>query len=250
MLKALLVDDEQKSRLGLQKLLSNYCPNVEVLGMAASVDEAMVQLIKEKDINLVFLDIEMPGKSGFELIKAFEKPPFRVIFTTAYDQYAVKAIRMSALDYLLKPIHIQELISAVNKAEQHFHNQLYAESYSHLLQNLKNPNQPNPKIALPTQDGLIFLTVDQIVRCEADGNYTKIVYSESKQILASRKLKEFENMLESYNFFRVHHSHLINLSYLQAYKKGEGGTAVMLDGSEIAISRRKKDSFLERLNKI
>ncbi len=250
MLHAILVEDEQKSRLGLLKLLESYCPNVKVVGMAASVDEALVLLREHTDVKLVFLDIEMPGKSGFELLEAFERPPFQVIFTTAYDQYALKAIRMCALDYLLKPIHIKELIASVGKAEKHFQHEVYAESYQQLLFNLKNPNSPNPRIALPTHDGLVFLTVDQIARCEADGNYTKIVYSEHKEILASRKLKEFENMLASYNFFRVHHSHLINLSYLSAYKKGDGGIAVMVDGSEIPISRRKKDEFLDRLNKI
>jgi two-component system LytT family response regulator len=160
MLKALIVDDEQKSRLALEKLLSTYCPNVEVADQAASVDEALAALQQNPEIQLVFLDIEMPGKSGFELLESYESPQFRVIFTTAYDQYALKAIRLSALDYLLKPIHIKELILAVNKAAQHFQSETYAKSYHQLIHHLRNPNQPNPKIALPTNDGLIFLTVD------------------------------------------------------------------------------------------
>lgn len=250
MLKALLVDDEQKSRLGLQKLLSSYCPNVNVVAQASSVDEALQVLQQDPEIQLVFLDIEMPGKSGFELLESYETPQFRVIFTTAYDQYALKAIRMSALDYLLKPIHIKELIMAVNKAEQHFQSENYAKSYHQLVNHLRNPNQPNPKIAIPTNDGLVFLTVDQIIRCQADGNYTHIVSTQKKDILASRKLREFEGMLESYNFYRVHNSHLINLAYLAEYKKADGGVAVMSDGSEIAISRRKKDGFLNKLNRI
>lgn len=250
MLKALLVDDEQKSCLALQKLLTSYCPNVDVFAQASNVDDALAILQQNPDIQLVFLDIEMPGKSGFELLESYESPEFRVIFTTAYDQYALKAIRLSALDYLLKPIHIKELIKAVNKAEQHFQSETYAKSYHQLIHHIKNPNQPNPKIALPTNEGLIFITVDQIIRCQAEGNYTKIVYSQSQEILASRKLREFESMLESYNFFRIHHSHLINLSYLSEYKRGDGGVAIMVDGSEISISRRKKDEFLEKLNRI
>jgi len=230
--------------------LSNYCPNVEIVDQASHVDEALVALQQNPEIQLVFLDIEMPGKSGFELLNAYDSPQFRVIFTTAYDQYALKAIRLSALDYLLKPIHIKELILAVNKAEQHFQSESYAKSYHQLIQHIRNPNQPNPKIALPTNDGLIFLTVDQIVRCQADGNYTKIVYNQTKEILTSRKLKEFEGMLEGYNFCRVHNSHLINLSYLSEYKRGEGGTAIMADGSKITISRRRKDDFLSKLNRI
>jgi two-component system LytT family response regulator len=231
-------------------LLSNYCPNVEVISQAQGVDEALAALEEHPEIQLVFLDIEIPGKSGFELLESYESPEFRVIFTTAYDQYALQAIHLSALDYLLKPIHIKELIAAVNKAEQHFQSEMYAKSYHQLIHHLRNPNQLNPRIALPTNDGLIFLTVDQIIRCQAEGNYTQIVYNETKAILASRKLKEFENILEPYNFFRVHHSHLINLSHLTEYKRGDGGIAVMADGSEITISRRKRDEFLEKLNRI
>jgi two-component system LytT family response regulator len=250
MLKALIVDDEQRSRLTLEKMLSNYCPNVEVVDQASHVDEALEKLQQYPEIQLVFLDIEMPGKSGFELLNTYENPHFQVIFTTAYDQFALKAIRLSALDYLLKPINIKELIAAVNKAEKYFQSEAYAQSYHQLIQHLRNPNKPNPKIGLPTNDGLIFLTVDQIIRCQAEGNYTKIVYNESREILASRKLREFEAMLESYNFCRVHNSHLINLSHIMEYKRGDGGIAIMGDGSEIGISRRRKDEFLEKLNRI
>lgn len=250
MLKALLVEDEQKSRLTLQKLLTSYCPNVEVLAQATHVDEALAALQQHPGIQLVFLDIEMPGKSGFELLEAYEEPPFRVIFTTAYDQHALKAIRLSALDYLLKPIHIKDLIHAVNKAERHFESENYVKSYHQLMQHLRNPQQVNPKIALPTLEGLLFLTVDQILRCQAEGNYTKIYHKDGKESLASRKLREFESMLEDYNFFRVHNSHLINLSYLAEYKRGDGGTVIMADGSEITVSRRRKDEFLEKINRI
>lgn len=249
MIKAVIIDDIQKSRALLLQLLHQNCSNVEVVGMAASADEGHF-LILDKQPQLVFLDVEMPNGTGFDLLERFGTPSFEVIFTTAHDRYALQAIKFCALDYLLKPIDIEELVVAVDKMEQKIQSAPQQQNYAYLIENLKNNNHQDHKIGIPTQDGLEFIKVNNILYCTADRSYTFIYLKNKKSMLATRKIKEFENLLSTYEFFRVHRSHLINLNYIEKYYKGTGGYVVMSDGKALDVARRKKEEFLERLSKL
>lgn len=247
-IKAIIVDDEQHCIDALQTMLQKKCPEVTVLGGVNSVKDAR-ELILEMQPDLVFLDVEMPHQNGFELLKLFDKITFDVIFTTAYEQYALKAIKFNALDYLLKPFSVKELQDAVQKCIAHRSNQPEAPGTSPLevfLQNMKTLHQTHKKIALPTINGLVFMPVQNIVRCESTGNYTRIFFTDKKNLMVSRPLKEFEELLTDVDFFRVHNSHLINLQQMQSYIQGEGGFALMSDGTQVEISRRRKADFLKK----
>jgi two-component system LytT family response regulator len=249
MIKAVIVDDELKGRETLRTLIQKHCTGIEVLGMAESVASGVL-LIRSVTPDLVFLDIEMPGGNGFDLLDKLKDKNFEIIFTTAYSQYAIKAIRFSALDYLLKPINPEELKDAVSRVSQ-----LLAARTSNrrnvdtLLSNLKESNEPK-KLALPNTEGLAFVNLDEIIRCQADANYTGIFLTSGKKILVARTLKDYEELLSEDNFCRVHHAHLINLKHVREYIKGEGGVVLMSDGSRVEVSRRKKNEFIERLKSI
>lgn len=248
-IKAVIVDDEQHCVDALKTMLQKKFPDVTVLGGASSVQEAKV-LIDELRPDLVFLDVEMPYQNGFELLKLFDKVNFDVIFTTAYEQYALKAIKFNALDYLLKPFGISDLQDALQKysARKAVKNEQpgVVAPLEMFLQNMKTMQHSNKKIALPTLNGLVFMPVQSIVRCESTGNYTKIFFTDRKQLLVSKPLKEFEELLTDIDFFRVHNSHLINLQQMESYIQGEGGFALMSDGTQVEVSRRRKSDFLKK----
>ena len=245
MVKAIIVDDELKSRLTLQKMINIHCPGVVILELTDSVATAAVA-IEQHQPDLVFLDIEMPFENGFMLFERIPKPDFKVIFTTAYDHYAIKAIKLSALDYLLKPVDADDLIAAVSKIHPQNHLQSKIEA---LLSNLK-PKTNSAKIAVPTFNGLQMLNTGDIVKCKADESYTQISLANGSKLMVSRLLKEFEDLLTDLNFFRVHHSYLINLSHVVNYVKGNGGHVIMSDGESVEVSRRKKTELLGRLTRI
>jgi two-component system, LytTR family, response regulator len=250
-IKAIIVDDEQHCIDALQTMLQKKCPEVTVLGGVNSVREAK-ELIIELQPDVVFLDVEMPHQNGFELLKMFDKITFDVIFTTAYEQYALKAIKFNALDYLLKPFSVKELQDAIQKciSRRNAVNSGQPEAtispLEVFLQNMKTLHQTHKKIALPTINGLVFMPVQNIVRCESTGNYTRIFFTDKKNLMVSRPLKEFEELLTDVDFFRVHNSHLINLQQMQSYIQGEGGFALMSDGTQVEISRRRKADFLKK----
>lgn len=247
-IKAIIVDDEQHCIEALQTMLQKKCPEVTVLAGVKSVQEAK-GLVDELQPDLVFLDVEMPHQNGFELLKMYDKVNFEVIFTTAYEQYALKAIKFNALDYLLKPFSIKELQDALEKVKEKQQTRLKDQSVSPLeifMQNMKTLQQTHKKIALPTINGLVFMPVQKIVRCESTGNYTKIFFTDKKHLMVSRPLKEFEELLTDVDFFRVHNSHLINLQQMQSYIQGEGGFALMSDGTQVEVSRRRKADFLKK----
>lgn len=247
-IKAIIVDDEQHCIDALQTMLQKKCPGVNVIGSAKSVREAK-ELVDELQPDLVFLDVEMPYQNGFELLKLFEKVFFDVIFTTAYEQYALKAIKFNALDYLLKPFSVKELQDALDKCREKKMNRLKDPGVSPMevfLQNMKTLQQAHKKIALPTINGLVFMPVQNIVRCESTGNYTRIFFTDKKNLMVSRPLKEFEELLSDVDFFRVHNSHLINMQQMQSYIQGEGGFALMSDGTQVEVSRRRKADFLKK----
>ncbi|MBO9730793.1 MAG: response regulator transcription factor [Chitinophaga sp.] len=248
-IKAIIVDDEQHCIDALQTMLQKKCPGVNVIGTAKSVRDAK-ELVDELQPDLVFLDVEMPYQNGFELLKLFEKVFFDVIFTTAYEQYALKAIKFNALDYLLKPFSVRELQDALDKCRERKSNRVKDQSGGSpmevFLQNMKTLQQTHKKIALPTINGLVFMPVQNIVRCESTGNYTRIFFTDKKNLMVSRPLKEFEELLSDVDFFRVHNSHLINMQQMQSYIQGEGGFALMSDGTQVEVSRRRKADFLKK----
>lgn len=249
-MKAIIIDDEDLGRTMLKVLIQKYCPEIIVAGEASSVKEAKKQ-IEEHKPSLIFLDIEMPDGSGFDLLKHFPSPFFSVIFITAYDQYAVKAFKYSAIDYLLKPINIEELCDAVKKATKTSYKEETKFALEHLIDSHNNYGiSKSNKIALPTLEGLIFIDISEIIRCEADGRYTMCWTNNGKKLHLTRNLKDFEEQLTRFGFCRVHHAHLVNLNHIKNYIKGEGGQITMINGDVITVSKRKKEEFLKSLNKI
>ncbi|MGK0388296.1 MAG: two-component system LytT family response regulator [Maribacter sp.] len=248
-MKTIIIDDIKKNREVLLELLTDYCPKVEVIGEAEDATSAYA-IIKEKQPDLLLLDVEMPDGTGFDLLDKFDDVSFEVVFVTAHDRYALKAIKFCALDYILKPVDVKEFIQAIHRATEKLKERNFSANFSHLVQNMKNKNIRQHKIAIPIQEGFIFIEVNDILRCEADGSYTQVMLKSGKNIYATRKIKVFEDLLSDYHFFRVHRSYLINMNYIEKYHKGEGGYVVMSDGTTVDVSRRKKDDFLERLNAV
>jgi two-component system LytT family response regulator len=245
MIKAMIVDDEPYCCEALSILLERYCPQIEVTGVYHSGAQALEPIRGQKP-QLLFLDIEMPRMNGFELLEKIKDQNFQLIFTTSYDQYAIKAIRFSALDYLLKPIDREELQLSVRKVEQRLQAPL-PQQIDLLFQRLQNPVNLFTRIAIPTMEGLQMVAVDQIVHCISDSNYTILTLKDRQKIVASRTLKEIEELLEEHPFLRVHHSHLVNLNEVDKYVKGEGGYLVMSDGASINVSRSRKEGLLKKL---
>jgi two-component system LytT family response regulator len=245
MLTAIIVDDEPYCCQTLRILLADYCQGVKVLAVCNSSAEALKEIEAQKP-DLVFLDVEMPFMNGFELLEKLSQINFELIFTTSYDQYAIKAIRFSALDYLLKPIDREELVKAVDKAIQK-KRQVLPLQLEALFQKLHHPSSPILKIAVPTIDGLQMISVDNIISCESDSNYTIIFLKNNQKLIASRTMKEVEEMLEDHPFLRVHRSYIVNLNEVNKYVRGEGGYLLMSDGSKIEVSRSYKDVLLKRL---
>lgn len=242
-MKVCIVDDEKRGRDSLQHLLEENCSGIEVIGHADSVDSAF-EFISKHQPDLVFLDVEMPKGSGFELLKRFEKPAFKTIFVTAHSHYAIKAIKFAAIDYLLKPVDVDELISAVENAKG-THSQIH-QQYSGLLENLDGNRFG--KIAVPVKDGVAFIHPKDIIRLQADGSYTHI-FTANERYTASKNIKEYDDLLTEINFFRAHNSHLINLDHVKHFSRVDGYFAIMSDNSSVEVSRRKKDQFLQLMNR-
>lgn len=249
MIAAIIIDDELKGRKLLEVLIEKHCPMVNIIGQASSAKEGK-ELIEQLNPDLVFLDVEMPGGSGFDLLNQLNEVNFSLIFTTAFNQYAIKAIKFSAVDYLLKPIDEEELVKAVNKVVKKEKSRDITDEVKNMIQHYQKPQSLNNKIALSTMEGLEFVEIDKIIRCEADSKYTFVYVKDKKKLHVTKNLKEFEELLNEYNFFRIHHSHLVNLSYITKYHKGRGGYVVLEDGSTIGVSQRKKEDFLNHLKMI
>ncbi|HMG68032.1 MAG TPA: LytTR family DNA-binding domain-containing protein [Chitinophagaceae bacterium] len=245
MIKTVIVDDEPFCCASLVTLLERYCPEVKVAGICDSGEDALA-VILEQQPQIVFLDIEMPGMNGFEMLEKLPVINFEIIFTTSYDQYAIKAIRFSALDYLLKPVDREELQKAVEKVIQRS-NRAVPQQLEILLQKFHQPVSPIQKIALPSMEGLQMIDVNSIISCASDSNYTIFLLKNKKKLVISRTLKEIEELLDEYYFLRVHNSYLVNLNEVEKYIKGEGGYLVMSDGSHIDVSRSKKEMLLSKL---
>ncbi len=243
-LRAIIIDDEVHCAETLEWQLTNFCPSVKLIGVFSSPIEGLAA-IKDQAPDLVFLDIEMPKMNGFQLLRSLEKVDFGVIFTTAFDQFAVQAFKVSAVDYLVKPIDDDQLKLSVEKAEKRNPENAMV-SVDFLLEQIQE-NKLSNRIFLPTLNGLEFFDKQLVIRCESDSNYTTVFFEKNDKMVISKTLKEFEDLLPERHFFRVHHSHIINLLYVQKYVRGEGGHLVMKNGNIVPVSRAKKQLLLECL---
>lgn len=243
-LTAVIIEDEKKSREALAALLSRYCPDIEVIALADGFVNGL-EAIRKYQPEVVFLDIEMPDGSGFKLLEELGEINFEIIFTTAYDQYAIKAIKYSALDYLMKPIIPDELKKSVEKAIQKKIGGEINKNIRVLLENLRPMGEEPRKIVLSTAERLHVVEIADIIRCESDNYYTNFFFRDQKTLLVSKTLKEMEELLGSQNFLRPHKSHLVNIKYIKGFLKAEGGYILMNDGSRIPVSRRKKEKVLD-----
>lgn len=238
-LKTIIVEDEQTSREILRNYLTKYCPTIDIIGEAQNIDEALV-LIRNNKLDLVFLDVEMPYGSGFDLLEKLSNTNFEVVFVTAYDQYAIDALNNHASYYLLKPISIDELIKAVDYVT----NIKTKENNLHKITLVSKTNLANEKITIPTQNGFEVIQMKDIIYCKADDNYTKLYLNNDKIKLVSKTLKYFEDALKENGFARIHKSFLVNVAYIIAYKKGKGGTVSLSNGKELSVSASKKATLL------
>ncbi len=247
MIRALIIDDESRARQGLRLVLEKYCPKVEVLALCES-PEVGLEKIESLKPELIFLDVQMPKMSGFDLLERVPEINFEVVFVTAFDRYAIKAIKFSALDYLLKPINIDELVTAVNKISKK--RQDKSLLYTSLFNNVRPGMEKLKRLAIPSDNEIIMQPIDDIIYCEADSSYTTLYLVNNKKITVSKTLKEFENILPETDFCRIHHSTLVNMGHVAKYIKGEGGYVIISNDIHLNVSRRKKDNFLQQLNRV
>jgi two-component system LytT family response regulator len=247
MIKTILVDDEPRLLSSLNNMLEQYCPQVQVLALCKNAEEAY-DTITGLQPDLVFLDISMPGKSAFELLSSIDDISFEIIFVTAHPGYMEKAFKFSAIDYLLKPVDEDELISAVLRAEKRIREQSFRSSMESLLHNMQKTAAPGEmKLCVPVLNGLEIINISNIIFCEADGAYTNFHLSDGKRICVCKPLLDYEQLLHDKSFLRIHKSHLVNTQHIKKYIRGEGGTVVMSNGFEIPVSRRKKEHFLSSI---
>lgn len=246
MIRSIIVDDELKSRESLKILVEEFCNDISVVAMCKDVTET-VERIDALKPDLVFLDIQLQRETGFDLLSRYDHCPFEVIFTTAYSEYAIQAFKFSAIDYLLKPIDLEELRASIAKVQRRKDNSV-TERLQQLIENLNSSSRENYKLALPTSDGLIFVKINDILYCAASSNYTEITMTDNKKYLVTRTLKEYDEMLSGQNFYRIHHSYLINLDGVKKYVRGEGGYVIMSNDKSLDVSKRKRDGFLEKIS--
>ncbi|SRR5258706_7260056 len=248
MIKTLIVDDEFQGRNFLEKVIVKLFPDLTIIGQAATIGEA-IEVVQHKKPQLVFLDVMLNNENGFDLLEQLNEINFEIIFITAHNEFAIKAFKFNALDYLLKPIDLDELEKAIDKAKKKLQSSAAAspEMFRNLVDMLKSPITPLNKLSIPATDGFTLVQLSEIVFCEAFGNYTNFYLVSNKKITSSYTLKEYDEMLSDQNFFRAHKSHLVNLAHVSRYIKGEGGTLIMVNGKEIEVSRRNKEALLKIL---
>jgi two-component system LytT family response regulator len=248
-MKAILVDDEAAGISTLRTMLKRHCPQVEVVAACSNALQAKQQLL-QTDADVIFLDIQMPGKSGLDLLTEMESRNFEVIFVTAHNEYMLQALQYSAADYLLKPVDEDRLINAVERVEKRLREGKGEQSKA-LLHNLNHSGNPaEMRLCLPTIKGFIVLKLDEIIYCEAERSYTVFHLEGNKTVTVSKPLVEYEQVLKDTSFLRVHKSFLINLHHIKEYHRGEGGTVVLSNHAEIEVSRRKKDIFLLKIKEV
>ncbi|HEY2727650.1 MAG TPA: LytTR family DNA-binding domain-containing protein [Parafilimonas sp.] len=249
MIRAIIIEDEENSSIILNDMLQQHFKNIEVIAVCKNNDEGKYA-IENLDPDLVFSDVELESETVFNMLQQLSRIDFEIIFTTGYDRYAIQAIKFSALDYLLKPFSKEELTEAINHYQQKQNKKQSTQQFDALFHNLKHFQKDLKKITLPTSNGLTVYPIKEIIRCQAEVNYTNFFLTSKNKILVTRTLKEYEELLNDYDFVRVHNSHLINLHHVKNYSRGEGGTVTMSDGTTVDVSRRKKDEFLKRLDEL
>ncbi len=247
MIKAVIIDDIEQARITFRKDLEVYAPDIEVVGEASGVVEG-AKLLKVTKIDILFLDIQMQDGSGFDLLDILPEIPFKIIFITASDAHAIKAFRYAAIDYLLKPVDPDELTEALKKFRNHNHNE--QDNYRLLNESLKQSNKVQERLALHAHDKIHIVQIADIIRCESNVNYTEFFFTNSKRIVVSRTLKDFEDILGELGFFRVHQSHLVNTKMIQEFVKVEGGHLIMSDGKMIPVSTRKRADVVKMLEQL
>lgn len=248
-LRTLIVDDEKRIRTSLSSVIKLHYPNAVIVAEAENVQSAIIA-IETHNPDVVLLDIKMPGGSGFDLLKKISPVNFKIIFITAFDQYAIQAFKFSALDYLLKPVIPQELVSALQRAEQHIDEEDLGARFNVLMENIGGIKNEGKRIILNSHETIHILNLNEIIKCEADRNYTLFYVKDKKIILVSRSLKEYDDMLSPFGFFRCHHSHLVNLAFVERLDKHDGGILIMKDQSEVPVASRKYADLLSALNSI
>jgi two-component system, LytTR family, response regulator len=248
MIQAILIDDEEDGREALRIAIEKFCPDVKIMGIYGSPEEGL-EGIKEHQPRLVFIDVQMPRMSGFDLLQKLSPVSFEVIFVSGYDRYAIKAIKFSAVDYLLKPIDVDELVHAVARVKERLGTKRNNYPIQSAIHNLQFSTGQVQRLAVPSLDGVDFFNVHDVIFCKAEGSYTTLFLIHGIQKVVSRNLKDFENLLSESGFCRVHHSFLINLHHVQRYVKGEGGYVILTDNHHVDISRRRKEEFLALLDR-
>jgi len=247
MIRAVIIDDEKNNVENLQGLLKKHCPSVTIVATALNADEGKEKILQH-DPDLIFLDIQMPGKNGFDLLQSLPQHDFEVIFVTAFDQYGIRAVKFSAIDYLLKPVNIDELKSAVQKAEEKSEKKKNNLQLENLLQLLQNRQQKTEhRLALATAKETRFVKPEQIIRCESSNVYTSFYLTDGKKIMVSKPIYEYEELLKDYSFIRCHQSHLVNTTKIKSWIKEDGDRLLLEDGSKIPVSRNKKEMVAEAL---
>lgn len=248
MIRCVIVEDEEMARKVLKSLLAQYCKDVMVCAEAGDVEsgKSMIEAFRP---DLVFLDIEMPGGSGFKLLSSIDNIDFEVVFTTAYEQFAIKAIRHAALDYLLKPIDPKELVAAVEKVKESKYKKTLKKQYDSLLKNIDPEQLVVRKISISTTDKIHLIEVDNIIRCESDNYYSILYFKNGTNLMVSKTLKEMEQKLEEYDFVRTHKSHLVNIRCIMNFIKDEM-VVLLSDGTKVPVSKRKKEKILEIINNL
>lgn len=245
-MKALIVDDEIANRENLRQLLQVYAPDVAVCAEAADINSALQTILSHRP-QLVFLDIQLHAQSGFDLLKQLGEISFEIIFVTAYNQYGIQAVKFAALDYLLKPIDIDELKTALDKARKAIGQKQKNERLNYLLEYLKDENQTRPRIALPLFGETRYINIHDIVRCEADNTYTRFVLNNGEQIIVSKTLKEYTDMLAGHGFLRSHQSHLVNMAFIKSWLREDGGSLLLTDNSKVPVSKLNRERVKEAL---
>ncbi len=246
-IRAVIIDDDADSRLVLNNYIKKYCANFEIVGEAATIQKA-IALVEASKPDLLLLDINLPDGTGFELLKQIKDTGFEVIFITAYDTYAIEAFKISAIDYLLKPIEYAVLGAALQKVENRISEKSFKYHWESLLHNMQYKTNHEKKLAITTSNGYFFIPIKDIVRLESQSNYTHFYLENGKKLLSSHHLGYYEDLLHEDKFCRIHHSHLVNIDFIEAYNRiGVGGTVVIKGGMELSVSQRKKDNFLSHL---
>lgn len=249
MLRTIIVDDEAVAREAISEMLNRYCDDVEIVKQADDV-ESGIEAIKTSNPDLVFLDIQLKSGTSFDILRQLNHYDFKVVFITAFEDYAVKAFKFSALDYILKPIDPAELVESVEKARNHIRNDDMNMKFKALFENMGNLSKENKKIVLKTANNVHLVNLCDIIRCQSDKNYTHFFINKDGKVVVSKTLKDFEDILCDFGFYRIHQSHLVNVVHIKRYEKADGGYLVMSDDSVVPVSFRKKEELMKLFNKI